>query len=294
MNDERDGEPDPRPDGAPAGAAVAQVRLHYGVATDVGLVRETNEDSFLAEPPVFVVADGMGGHDGGEIASRIVVEEFGRLADLGYDPRRGSHAVRATLRAAQRRLLEYSATHRGRDGRPWHGGTTTVAALLVEGDEGPQWLLANLGDSRIYRMTAGRLSRVSTDHSVVQELVDAGQITEDQARSHPDRHIVTRALGGPDPLEPDIFVEPLAGAERVILCSDGITDLVVDEELAQILAANADPGDAADGIVAAALEAGGVDNATAVVVDVMGLVDERTDDSRRQRESPHEKLGGLP
>jgi serine/threonine protein phosphatase PrpC len=279
--------------GEPRGLRADQVELHYGVATDVGLVREVNEDSLLADPPVFVVADGMGGHDGGDIASRIVVEEFARLADVGYDPRRGSHAVMATLRASQRRLSEYGATHRGSDGGRWHGGTTTVVAILVEEDDGPQWLLVNLGDSRIYRFNRGELHRVSTDHSVVQELVDAGRITEDQAMVHPERHIVTRALGGPDPLDPDFFAVPLADAERVLLCSDGVTDLLRDAEIAEVLRANADPRDAAEGVVASALDAGGIDNATAVVVDVMGLTDDRTHDSR-QRESLHEKLGALP
>ena len=277
---------------APVG--IDQVELQYGVATDVGLVREVNEDSFLAEPPVFVVADGMGGHDGGDIASRIVVEEFARLADAGYDPRRGSHAVMGTLRAGQRRLSEYAATHRGSDGGRWNGGTTAVVAMLVEEQGGPQWLLANLGDSRIYRFTQGELCRVSTDHSVVQELVDSGQITEEEALVHPERHIVTRALGGPDPLDPDFFRVTLADAERVLLCSDGVTDLIRDAEIAEVLAAHADPRDAAQGVVEAALAAGGIDNATALVVDVMGLADERSYDSRRQRESLHEKLGALP
>ncbi|HET7066637.1 MAG TPA: protein phosphatase 2C domain-containing protein [Nocardioides sp.] len=277
-----------------AGLGVEQVELRYGVATDVGLVREVNEDSLLADPPVFVVADGMGGHDGGDIASRIVVEEFGRLTGAGYDARRGPHVVLATLRACQRRLLEYGATHRGRDGGAWHGGTTTVVAMLVQSDDGPQWLLVNLGDSRIYRFTGGELLRVSTDHSVVQDLVDSGRITEEQAMRHPERHIVTRALGGPDPLDPDFFQLPLADAERVLLCSDGVTDLVRDAELARLLREFPDPREAAERVVAAALEAGGVDNATAVVVDVMGLADDRADDARRQRESPPEKLGALP
>jgi protein phosphatase len=271
-----------------------RVDLHFGVATDVGLVREANEDSVLAEPPVFVVADGMGGHDGGEIASRIVVEEFAGLADAGYDPRRGPHVVLATLRSAQRRLREYAATHRGSDGGPWHGGTTAVVAMVVDEDHGPEWLLTNLGDSRIYRFTRGELLRVSTDHSVVQELVDAGKISEEQALVHPERHIVTRALGGPDPLDPDFFSLPLAEAERILLCSDGVTDLLRDAEIAEVLQANPDPGDAADQVVAAALASGGIDNATAVVVDVMGLAEDRTYDSERQRESPHEKLGALP
>ena len=272
----------------------AQVELRYGVATDVGLVREANEDSMLAQPPVFVVADGMGGHDGGEIASRIVVEEFARLAERGYDPRGGPDAVLATLRSCQRRLNEYGAGHRGSDGGPWHGGTTAVVALLVETDDGPAWLLTNLGDSRIYRVAGGELLRVSNDHSVVQELVDAGRISEEQARVHPERHIVTRALGGPDPLDPDFFVLALGEAGRILLCSDGVTDLIRDAEIAAVLGDNPDPRDAADRVVAAAMAAGGIDNATAVVVDVVGLVEEVGDDSQRQRDSLHEKLGAQP
>jgi protein phosphatase len=273
---------------------VEHVELHFGAATDVGLVREVNEDSLLAVPPVFVVADGMGGHDGGEIASRIVVEEFARLAEQGYDPRGGSDVVMDTLRASQRRLREYGATHRGSDGRPWHGGTTAVAALLVERNGVPEWLLTNLGDSRIYRFTQGELLRVSTDHSVVQELVDTGRISEEEALVHPERHIVTRALGGPDPLDPDFFTVALTEAERVLLCSDGVTDLLRDAEIADLLRRTPDPRDAAHRVVEAALAAGGVDNATAVVVDVVGLSEDQTDDARRQRESLHEKLGALP
>jgi protein phosphatase len=275
-------------------SAIDGVQLHYGLSSDVGLVREVNEDSALAVPPVFVVADGMGGHDGGEIASRIVVEEFALLADGGYDPRRGPDAVLTTLRSGQRRLREYGATHRGRDGGPWQGGTTAVIALLVEEDDGPGWLLTNLGDSRIYRFTQGELRRVSTDHSVVQELVDSGRIDEEQALVHPERHIVTRALGGPDPLDPDFFSLPLADAGRILLCSDGVTDLVRDRKLAELLAASPDARDAAERVVGAALAAGGVDNATAVVVDVVGLADDRTYDSVPRRESRHEKLGAQP
>jgi serine/threonine protein phosphatase PrpC len=254
-----------------------RVELRYGAATDVGLVREANEDSLLAQPPVFVVADGMGGHDGGEIASRIVVEEFALLAERGYDPRGGRDAVMETLRSCQHRLNDYAAGHRGSDGGPWHGGTTAVVSLLVETGDGPAWLLTNLGDSRIYRVAGGELLRVSTDHSVVQELVDAGRISEEQSRAHPERHIVTRALGGPDPLDPDFFVVTLGEAPRVLLCSDGVTDLIRDAEIAEVLGDSPDPRDAAERVVAAALAAGGVDNATAVVVDVVGLVEEGDD-----------------
>jgi protein phosphatase len=282
-------------DGRPAGTARVElgadrVALHHGAATDVGLVREVNEDSYLAEPPVFVVADGMGGHDGGDIASRIVVEEFARLAAAGYDPGRGPEVVEQTLRQCQHRLDAYGDTHRGSDGGRWRGGTTAVVALLVE-DDGPRWLLANLGDSRIYAVSDGDLVRVSTDHSLVQEMVDAGEITEDEALVHPERHIVTRALGGPDALAPDLFALPLAVVQRLLLCSDGVTGMIDDDEIARLLGAHADPRDAAEQVVAAAVAAGGIDNATAVVVDVVGWSRESTTDSRGRPESLHENPG---
>ena len=136
--------------------------------------------------------------------------------------------------------------------------------------------------------------RVSVDHSLVQELVDAGQITEEEAAFHPERHIVTRALGGPDDIDPDFFVLRLADAERILLCSDGVTGMIDDIEIAGLLADNPDPRDAAERIVAASLSAGGIDNATAVVIDVVGLPSDRTRDSQHPQESLHEKLGGLP
>ncbi len=266
------------------------VEVRVGAATDVGLVREVNEDSYLAEPPVFVVADGMGGHDGGDIASRIVVEEFARITAGDYDALRGAQAVTEALDRCQRRLDAYGDTHRGSDGGRWRGGTTAVVALVVD----DRWLLANLGDSRIYAVRGGELVRVSVDHSLVQELLDAGEITEEQAAVHPERHIVTRALGGPDDVEPDFFVLPLAEFERVLLCSDGVTGMIDDRDLEILLADSADPGDAADRVVAAAVAAGGIDNATAVVVDVVGLTGDRTDGSSPEQESVPETPGALP
>jgi PPM family protein phosphatase len=279
MTDDNDGRTVVPPDGAQTALVTVgdhQVELRHGAASDVGLVREVNEDSHLALPPVFVVADGMGGHDGGDIASRIVTEEFARLADTGYDARRGRQVVASTLDQCQRRLQQYGDTHRGGDGGRWDGGTTAVVALLVEEGGEPRWLLANLGDSRIYGFSRGRLVRVSVDHSVVQELVDAGEITEEEAGVHPERHIVTRALGGPDRPQPDYFVLPLPDAGRVLLCSDGVTGMLADDDLAPLVGGPADPRDAAEQVVAAAVAAGGVDNATAVVVDVVEAADART------------------
>jgi serine/threonine protein phosphatase PrpC len=270
---------------------MTQVELHHGAATDVGLVRTTNEDAYLVAPPVFVVADGMGGHENGDVASRIVVEEFAGLAEAGYEPTAARQAVTATLESAQRRISEYSPPeHVG----PRSPGTTMVAALLAEDDGAPVWLLANLGDSRIYAVSAGTLHRVSTDHSVVQELVDSGQITEDQAQDHPEKHVITRALGGPRLEEADFFLVPVEDVERLLLCTDGVTGLVDDDAIAAILSGTPDPRDAAARLVAAALEAGGDDNATAVVVDVVGLVPDQAYDSEQARTSLEQKLGALP
>ncbi len=270
------------------------VELHHGAATDVGLVRDVNEDAFLAAPPVFVVADGMGGHDRGDVASNIVIEEFGRLVRDGYDPMHGPAVIAETFAQCQRRIAEYDARQRAAGAHDFAAGTTAVVALLIEQESEPKWLLANLGDSRVYKYNDGVLAQVSVDHSVVQELVDAGTITADDAATHPERHIITRALGGGGSVEADYFVLPLSAAERIVLCSDGVSGMIDDARIAEILAETKDPRDAADQVVAAAVAAGGQDNATAVVVDVVGLVHDTPYDSERQRVSLEEKLGALP
>ncbi len=280
---------------------MTDVELHHGAASDVGLVRETNEDAFLVAPPVFVVADGMGGHDRGDVASRIVVDAFGALAEAGYDARRGPEAITATLRECRARIAEYDAGQQAAGAQDFSSGTTAVVALVIEQDAGAaggaveqMWLLANLGDSRVYRYHDAVLEQVSVDHSVVQELVDSGTITVADAAVHPHRHVITRALGAQGSVAADFFVLPLSGAERLLLCSDGVSGMIDDHEMAAILEATSDPRDAADRLVAAAVAAGGRDNATAVVVDVVGLAPDRPYDSDAQRMSLEQKLGALP
>lgn len=250
-----------------------QVDLRHGAASDVGLVRTVNEDSFLVAPPVFVVADGMGGHSGGDVASQMVVEEFTRLA-ADYDPARGAEHVTDALSRAQARIVGYGQAHRAAT-PGWHSGTTAVVAVLVEDNGVIKWLLANLGDSRIYRITGSRLEQISVDHSVVQELIDAGEITPDQAAVHPERHVITRALGSPEGIEPDFFWLPLGSAQRLLLCSDGVTGMIEDTEIEDILVTSPDPRDAAERLVRAAVAAGGRDNATAIVIDVGSVHDSR-------------------
>ena len=149
----------------------------------------------------------------------------------------------------------------------WEGAI--IAAVLAQHEGAPAWLLANLGDSRAYRVEGGSLEQVTVDHSVVQELVDTGLITEAAAAEHPERHVITRSLGGNQRSEPDLFVLPLAAAPRLVLCSDGISGMLDHEQMRGVLAADADPGRAAEALLAAALDAGGRDNATVVVVDAL-------------------------
>jgi len=246
-----------------------QVELRYGVRTDVGRVREVNEDDLLAAPPVFAVADGMGGHDGGDVASRIAVEELRRLADDGYDPAAADRAVVEALERAQERITAYAEKRRA-EGHRSSPGTTAVGALLAETEGRPAWLVLNLGDSRCYRLSLGMLEQVSVDHSLVQHLVDSGEITRAEAAHHPERHVVTRALGGPEVPRPDLFLLPLDAAPRLLLCSDGISGMLDDAVIAAVLRDLDDPEEAAERLVEEALHAGGRDNATAVVVDVVG------------------------
>jgi len=236
--------------------------LRYAAATDVGLVREVNEDAYVLAPPLFAVADGMGGHAGGDVASAIVVEELGRLGEGTYDEAAAEAAVLEALLESQRRIEQHAHGGVGRAAP----GTTVVAALLV----GESWLLVNLGDSRVYRMKDGHLVQVSRDHSLVQELLDAGDITEDEVADHPERHVITRALGGPGFSDPDLFWVDVADTDRLLLCTDGVNGFVDDEHIARVLVTEAEPDAAAAALVRLSLDAGGEDNATAVVVDVVG------------------------
>ncbi len=241
------------------------VELRFSASTDVGHVRELNEDAHVTAPPIFVVADGMGGHAGGAVASAIVVEELAGLGDGSYDEDSAVRAVSAALEQSQRRIDDYAAGGVGRAAP----GTTVVAALLA-GVGVPTWLVINLGDSRAYLLRAGELSQVSRDHSLVQELLDSGRITQDQVADHPERHVITRALGGPGFTEPDVFRLEVVAGDRLLLCTDGVHGLIDDTVIGEVLAGEPDTASAASALVEAALDAGGDDNATAVVVDVVG------------------------
>ncbi|QIK82616.1 PP2C family serine/threonine-protein phosphatase [Sanguibacter sp. HDW7] len=229
----------------------------WGSATDRGRIRSLNEDALLAVPPVFLVADGMGGHDAGNVASRIVVDAFSTL--VGHDSV-APDAVHDAFTLAGARMRETLGAR--------IGGTTVAGAAVTEVDGAEYWLVFNIGDSRVYRVNDGALEQVSVDHSVVQELVDRGEISLADARVHPERHVITRAVGtGSDP-DPDYWLIPVAANDRLMLCSDGLTSELDDETILQALTTLDDPQQAADWLVGAAVEAGGRDNVTVVVVDV--------------------------
>lgn len=234
-------------------------RLSYGYGTDRGLRRELNEDSFIASDPLFAVADGMGGHEAGEIASGMCVRALGSLPQLAT----GERSITA---AVLQQYLE-KADNSIREATGARAGTTLSGAVLVEQMGMPYWLVMNIGDSRTYRLTQGTFVRISVDHSEVQELVDAGEITADEATVHPRRHVVTRALGTGDETEVDYWLLPVEDGDRVMVCSDGLTGELADEQIAGILAAAAHPQDAVDALIQAALRSGGRDNVTVIVVD---------------------------
>lgn len=252
--------------------------LKVGAATDTGRVRAHNEDAALAEGAVFVVADGMGGHAAGEVASGIVVETMRELvarSELGTDE------VARQLHAANERILGAVRSHPEQKGM----GTTASGVVLVSAGGSDHWVVFNIGDSRVYRSIDGTLTRVTVDHSEVQELLDAGVITADEARVHPSRNVVTRSLGTDHAHQVDTWVLPPYAGERFVICSDGLTNEVTDDEVREILLANPDPQVASEELVRAAVEAGGRDNVTVVVVNLDGDVGDDTSETSPRAES---------
>ncbi|QIK71039.1 serine/threonine-protein phosphatase [Propioniciclava coleopterorum] len=234
--------------------------ITWGARTDVGRVRQGNEDAHLAVDGLWLVSDGMGGHAAGEVASRIVVETFAPLArrrDL-----RAADLV-AAVHAANEAIKSYGAEHPRARGL---GATVTgVARVTLAG--APRWAILNVGDSRVYRLVGDTLGRATIDHSETEELVLEGVISPEEARTHHARNIVTRSLGQRDPLQPDLWLLPPAASERFVVCSDGLNSEVGDGDIRAILLAEPDPQRAADALVEAALAAGGRDNVSVVVVD---------------------------
>lgn len=237
--------------------------LRSGLASDVGRVRTVNEDRGLQLPNLFAVADGMGGHVGGEVAARVAMETL-RPA---FDRARSADGLREAVVAANREVWRQS---RARADLRGMGTTLTAAALVPTRDGGDDAIaLANVGDSRAYVFSGGRLVQVTADHSLAEEKVRQGEMSEAQAAVHPHRHILTRALGVAADVDVDLWELHLRSGDRLLLCSDGLTNEIGADEIAGVLATVVDPEEAAEALVQAANEHGGNDNITVLVVDAL-------------------------
>ncbi len=241
--------------------------LRSGSATDVGRVRNSNQDRFLEEPNLFAVADGMGGHVGGEVAAQVAVDTL-----------RVAFARQATVDGLRRAVGEANTAvwREGQEQADLRGmGTTMTAVALVAGADGRDVIaLANVGDSRAYVFSGGRAVQVTSDHSLAEEKVRQGELTEAEAAVHPHRHILTRALGVSADVDVDLWELRLHDGDRILLCSDGLTNEVGTEQIAGTLGSTPEPAEAARALVDAAVTHGGNDNVTVLVVDVL-VADQR-------------------
>jgi PPM family protein phosphatase len=233
------------------------MKLAAGSATDQGQLRDNNEDAFLVddERALFAVADGMGGHRGGEVASRTAIESLRASIASGV-------SVHDAIARANTAVID-----RAEGDGELEGMGTTMTAVVPAG--GHQLLIGHVGDSRAYLLHDGNLRRVTEDHSLVEELVREGRLTPEQAESHPQRAIITRALGIDPDVDVDVYTIDVEPGDRLLVCSDGLNTMVRDRDVERIARSEPDPQHAAEALVAAANSAGGEDNITVVVVDVL-------------------------
>lgn len=235
------------------------LELSWAGITHVGRRRETNQDSLLAEFPLFVVADGMGGHAGGEIASQSTVARLQETVRAGDVDRPG---IERALDLAVRDIADHpETTDEGT------GTTLTGVFLELDADE-PQWVVLNIGDSRVYMLREGRLVQITTDHSVVQELISSGKLSAEEAEGHPYSNVITRAVGASELAPPDYFSIDMRAGDRFVICSDGLTKELTDYGIQHFLREHAEPAPAVDAMLEAALENGGRDNVTLIVLQL--------------------------
>lgn len=241
---------------------LAGLQLEWAAVCNVGRVREANEDAALVEPGRYLLADGMGGHDSGELASEAALETLAAVEALG-DQTETQLALIELLADAQIRIGEIDTESERR------AGTTATGAVLVTHDGEPHWLVLNIGDSRTYRLQSGEFEQLTVDHSQVQEFVDAGFLTPEQARVDPRRNVITRALGaGMAEPEADFFSLRALPGDTLLICSDGLTGELPDEEIADLLRSAATAQDGAEALVEATLALGAHDNVTVIVIVV--------------------------
>ncbi len=235
--------------------------LRYAVRSDVGLLREGNEDAAYAGPRLLAVADGMGGHAAGEVAATVAITSMAAELDSGQPAGDMLKALAAAVAAANARLQEMILANPAVEGM----GTTLTALLWNDG----QAAVCHIGDSRGYLLRDGELYQITHDHTLVQSLVDEGRISADDVSTHPQRSLLLRALDGRTAAEPDLSVHDGRPGDRYLLCSDGLSGVVSDETLREVLAATEDPEVAARQLIELAIEGGGPDNITCIVADVV-------------------------
>lgn len=240
------------------------MRISCAGNTDVGVVRSGNEDSFLLDcaKGMFIVADGMGGHAAGEVASemavQIIAKELGTLRGLPDGEAAGK--MRGAIRKANAAIFDRTLAEHDKRGM---GTTTTVMVLFSR-----RYLIGQVGDSRAYLLRSGELLQLTKDHSYVQEQVDAGLLTPEQARTHPYSNVITRCVGANEDVAPDVYFGNLETGDVVLLASDGLTGMLEDDQLATIMAAEENPESAVNRMIADANRRGGLDNITAIVIRV--------------------------
>ncbi len=238
--------------------------FHYAARSDVGMVRSNNEDSGYAGPHLLAMADGMGGHAGGDVASSTVIAALVELDDEALSGREVGQALLDRIHSANTELGDQVTHDSSLDGMG-----TTLVALLRSRDK---VVLAHIGDSRAFLVRDGQVTQITKDHSFVQNLVDEGRITQQEAQTHPQRSLVTRVLTGDAHDEPDLVVRQGRIGDRYLICSDGLSDYVARDTIDEVLLGVADPGECADRLVALALRAGAPDNVTVVVGDLVDAV----------------------
>jgi len=233
------------------------MKVRVGARTDIGRSRKRNEDSYLVKEPLFAVADGLGGHKGGDVASSMALQMIESTAAAADE----ENLVRLVerIKEANHRVLE-----RGDTDQDLRGMGTTVTALLT-GDGKAH--VVHVGDSRAYRLRGGTFQQLTEDHTLVQRMVREGKLTEEEAAAHPQRSIVTRALGVDEDIAVDQLTLDVLEGDRVLLCTDGLTSMVGRERIQEILQSEAEPQAACDRLIDAANRAGGDDNITAIVID---------------------------
>lgn len=255
--------------------AELEIELSWHALTHVGNRRETNQDSYVAVPPIFAVADGMGGHSAGEIASAAVVR---RLAELGGNDSVTDKDIDELLSDAVEDI-ELDA------GETELGAGTTVTGVCFGTDDEPTWRVFNIGDSRVYQYFKGALSQVTVDHSVVQHLMDTGAISAEEAEAHPHANVITRAVGFNEDPVPDYTSLALIPGQRILICSDGLTKELTDIGIQHFLASQPTAEAAAEKLVEEAVGHMGRDNVTVIVIDVHAVGDTRDTQDLRSVDS---------